>query len=164
MGVSVEDVQKNIKEDFAYKRGGSAGDKAAIDADTAAQKKAIEDARKAQVDMIAADVAARMKGREASDSGAEAKLKEAREAWQKAKDEAIAATAKTEKEHKDRIPAGLGAAEGGSFSASGTFSSFGAWGLGTGGPVQEIAHHTQMTVEKLEALLRKAQSGGLVFE
>ena len=118
--------------------------------------------RKAQTEIIAADQARRDNNR-AKEGDAEANLRHARAEWEKARNEANAAATATKEAaiSKRRPDFGM---DLGSFSASGTFSSFGAWGLGTGGPVQEIAHHTQMTVEKLEALLRKAQSGGLVFE
>ena len=134
-GVKTEDVRKQLGDMFKEQRAAQAMQFSTADAETEREKQKIEDDRKAQTEIIAADQARRDADR-AKEGDAEANLQRARAEWEKARNEANAAASATKEAaiSKRRPDFGM---DLGSFSASGTFSSFGAWGLGTGGPVQE---------------------------
>ena len=166
-GVSVDDVRKNLKEDFAYKRKAQPGQVEDIDAQTRAKKQEIESDRQDTQDQLAED-ARRRKLHESSQSAqGQAELDDARHQWQAALD--LAAKKRTAKEEADltieepklaETVAGL-AGGGLSFdlnklSSKGTFNAMATRGLSSGGPMEKVARATEATAANTKRLVKKA--------
>ena len=178
-GVSVEETRKNLREDFAGARkrqpakdaaadAQAKADKDKIAADAAARRKKIEDERQAAVDVLGADLNAANAEREKRRQAAQAEYDAAREEWNKARTEAAAAAGDAARQKKARPPAKGKAPDLEALdlakkktSVTGTFSAWGAAGLGTG-IAERTAKAAEETARNTRELLRK-KAKPLVF-
>jgi hypothetical protein len=142
-GVSVEDAQKALTEDFAAARKSQPGKLAAMDAETAAKKRQIEAERNAQIEILGGDLANRDKGRAAKEKASQDDVDAARAALVDAQKEARVVGARhraeMEKEQKPAIEPGDLAGMIGGAKISGTFSGAVATQMGGAGGWQLLA-------------------------
>ena len=159
-GLDTEEVLQNLKEDFARARAGQGAEFAGMDAATAAKKKAIEDARAAQVAGRGGDLSRRNAERDARIKAARNEVDAARAEWQVAKRDAAAKAAQKAAEG-GKIP-GLGGVDLNATKASvrGTFAASAVAGLAVG-VQQKIAQNTLDIKTTLKAIRAEARRIGL---
>jgi len=167
-GVSVDDVRKNLNQDFAHKRKMQPGQVEDIDAQTRAKQQEIENDRQGTQDQLAEDTR-RRKLRESSQAAqGRAELEQARREWQEAL--ALAAKKRSAKEEADltieepQLAATVGGLAGGDLgfdlsklSSKGTFNAMAARGLSSNGPMEKVAQATEATAANTKKLVQKAQ-------
>jgi len=123
--------------------------------------------------MAEADRAARQAQNDADKQASEEALRQARQEWQAALDEAAQKPQEAEAGAPDRLKKAKQGLEGvddllsqvghEKTSVQGTFNALGARGLGSEGPAERTAKATEETAKNTKRLLQEAQHGGVKF-